>query len=78
MKVQTLHLKVRSLHMEWRTLLNGILLCGLKEGGGETGAGCGEVLGAVHLWQGDAGRQRKAGGGDAPPTSVLKEEEETG
>jgi hypothetical protein len=35
-------------------LLTGVLLCGLMEGQGETGAGCGAALRAVHPWQGEA------------------------
>jgi hypothetical protein len=35
--------------------LTGVLLSGMKRGGGVTGAGCGVELWAAHPWRGEAG-----------------------
>jgi hypothetical protein len=35
--------------------LTGVLLSGMKRGGGVTGEGCGVELGAAHPWRGKAG-----------------------
>jgi hypothetical protein len=34
--------------------LTGVLLCGVKRGGGVTGVGCGAELRATHPWWGEA------------------------
>jgi hypothetical protein len=49
--------------------LTGVLLDGMKRGGGVTGAGCGVELGAVHPWQGEAGVALDGGGW--PVTAVA-------
>jgi hypothetical protein len=66
--------------MKWLPL-SADLLCGMKRGMGEKGAGCGVALRAAFPWRGEAGAALGCGARPAAvasPASVREEEEGVG